>query len=456
MPGFVFKTDYNLTPPRSTTSGPSPSSAYAYVDSAHPDTLVCVICHCPFVDPVAPCQEGHVFCRFCLTAWVENPKFAGKCPGPGCKEVLSLDKVSSEKTVKPVEKMADALKVTCPNKAKGCSWADERNSLKRHLDDQCAFFPCPKEGCTHVCKQKDLQRHVCPFESVQCPQGCGLWGLRRGLEEHVKTACKVTKANEEARLDREKRAARDAKAKKVQALVDETGKWVEMDVRGVSLRTTLATLQKFPESTLALYVGQIPAGATVVRINRDPAVFQPLVHWLATGEERGCPQVLLELEKKFWDIPFRLSSIRSWANQPLAGVDLAGMDLKGLNLRDVDLRDARLTNADLSGACIDGADLSGADLVGAKLPATFSKETNFDRANLSGQNLSFSSSFSNGSFNQANLSNARLPSGGPLPSSIVGANLTGVDLSSKELQGAHPAWHGPPPPRHDQDQPLRR
>ncbi len=39
-----------------------------------------------------------------------------------------------------------ALRVTCPNKARGCAWADERNGLRRLLDDQCACFLCPRDG----------------------------------------------------------------------------------------------------------------------------------------------------------------------------------------------------------------------------------------------------------------------------------------------------------------------
>ncbi len=277
--------------------------------------------------------------------------------------MLSVEGVASARVVKPVEKMADALRVVCPNRAKGCPWVDERNSLKRHLDETCRFFPCPHEGCTHTGRTKDLPLHRCPFESIECPQGCGLWGLRRGVEEHVKGPCRVTVAREEERLERERRkrevarkreeerlaakqrlikAAKAAKDSAVAALIEEAAGWVEMDIRGVRVSTSRSTLCKFPESILALFAQR--SETNLLRINRDPIIFQALVHWLATGEETGCPQVLLELEKKFWGLPFSLRDLAPLGAQSLAGVDFSGVDLSRSDLRGVNLRNSRLSN----------------------------------------------------------------------------------------------------------------
>lgn len=231
------KANYSLSPaPASPSFGTSPSSLFTYYENSHPETLVCIICQCPLVDPISPCEEGHVFCRFCLSSWVGNPKNAGRCPGPGCKEVLTAEEVVSAKVVKPVEKMVEALKVTCPNKGKGCTWVDERNSLKRHLDETCRFFPCPHVGCKELFTSSNLPSHQCPFEPVDCPQLCGVKPLPRKLVgAHVEEECNVTLAKraeearvaEDARLEKEKTenerrlaAAKVANESAVQRLMD--------------------------------------------------------------------------------------------------------------------------------------------------------------------------------------------------------------------------------------------
>ncbi len=223
------------------------------------------------------------------------------CPSPGCKEVFTADFVASRKVEKVTEKLVDALKVFCPNKKNGCKWGDERNSLRRHLDEGCKSFLCGREGCKELFSSAELARHLCPLDPVACPQQCGAGPiLRSAVVEHVAGPCAITVARraEEARIAAEAEAARvradqerrlkEAKAANesaVRAMMESTAKWASLDIRGTQLKTSLSTLCKFPESLLAQYATRAFAECEgVIRIDRDPDTFRALVHWLATDD----------------------------------------------------------------------------------------------------------------------------------------------------------------------------
>jgi hypothetical protein len=107
----------------------------------------------------------------------------------------------------------------------------------------------------------------------------------------------------------------------------------------------------------------------------------------------------------------------------LSGADLSAVNLNGAILIGADLRAADLRGTDLSKAWLHQADLTGANLEGARLDEALLLDTKLRDANLRG----------------ASLRKARIEGDKRLsyPSHIVvGADLTGANLTSADLTGA--------------------
>jgi uncharacterized protein YjbI with pentapeptide repeats len=107
----------------------------------------------------------------------------------------------------------------------------------------------------------------------------------------------------------------------------------------------------------------------------------------------------------------------------LSGADLSGADLRSAILLGADLRGANLRGADLSKAWLHQADLTGANLEDSRLDEALLLDSKLRDANLRG----------------ASLRQARIEGDKRLtyPSHmVVGADLTGANLTSADLSGA--------------------
>ena len=133
-----------------------------------PDELVCKICHFPARDPRQTNECcGQTFCAMCLGKYMDS-KILDNKQCPYCKTV-PFTFMRDARTKRNVRD----LKVYCPHKSLGCTWASELRSSEEHL-------------------VKDIDnKKGCPFTELQCSNGCGVVMQRRLVEGHLKSECEL-------------------------------------------------------------------------------------------------------------------------------------------------------------------------------------------------------------------------------------------------------------------------
>ncbi|KAF2686584.1 hypothetical protein K458DRAFT_297784 [Lentithecium fluviatile CBS 122367] len=180
---------------QSATKQPPDLSLLQYVSK--PDSnLMCLICHCPFSDPLQlECE--HIFCGDCLHTWEaqqaqqaqqRNRELADrKCPT--CRTKYT----GTRAVPKIIASMLDELVVNCPHTRAGCKWVDQRSNVKDHVMLYCEYTPvaCSSFDCRHHIAQKDYHKG-CLHYTVSCEQ-CHTSMMKKDLEvcvtDHQRTAC---------------------------------------------------------------------------------------------------------------------------------------------------------------------------------------------------------------------------------------------------------------------------
>jgi len=91
------------------------------------ETLACMVCHEPLVDPVVEPNCRVTFCRRCVSPWV-----AEKHSCPSCRGHASVAQLHPAPRI--IIQLLDALPVACPT----CNGRHQRGNLARHIQ------LCPK------------------------------------------------------------------------------------------------------------------------------------------------------------------------------------------------------------------------------------------------------------------------------------------------------------------------
>ena len=91
------------------------------------ETLECMVCHEPLVDPVVEPNCRVTFCRRCVSPWVAEKHSCPSCRGPASVAQL-------HPAPRIIIQLLDALPVACPT----CNGRHQRGNLARHIQ------LCPK------------------------------------------------------------------------------------------------------------------------------------------------------------------------------------------------------------------------------------------------------------------------------------------------------------------------
>ncbi|WOH10265.1 hypothetical protein DCAR_0729732 [Daucus carota subsp. sativus] len=113
---------------------------------ADTDVLDCAICFEPFTSPVYQCDNGHTACASCCG------KLRNKCPS--CCSSIGYNRCRA------LEKVLEAVKITCLNSKYGCKEKVSYN-MKREHERSCSYEPCccPHPGCNFEGSYKDIYLH---------------------------------------------------------------------------------------------------------------------------------------------------------------------------------------------------------------------------------------------------------------------------------------------------------
>ena len=161
-----------------------------YVDTFD-QNLMCAICHCPFIDPVALICD-HVFCSECIReALLHQSREARNCPT--CRRKTDDCKLLS--VPKLISRILDELPVKCPRHDKGCKEVMTRGSVQSHVDRYCGFeeIDCPSERCIRKLPRKDAIGSRCLHWLVAC-EDCHSNVIELDLGHHRDKACESRKA----------------------------------------------------------------------------------------------------------------------------------------------------------------------------------------------------------------------------------------------------------------------
>ena len=153
--------------------------------------LMCAICHCPFVDPVALVCD-HVFCRDCVNeALLHQSRDLRNCPT--CRRKTDDCKIAG--VPKLVVRILDELLVKCPLHEKGCEEILSRGTVQSHVERYCDYqeINCPSEDCKLKLPRGDLSGNRCLHWVVAC-EDCHSDVMELNLKEHRDKACESRKA----------------------------------------------------------------------------------------------------------------------------------------------------------------------------------------------------------------------------------------------------------------------
>jgi len=126
------------------------------------DMFICKICRFPSREPYLSECCGHTFCKLCIDHAKEVALFLPYlCPVCRSEEFKIIRNKQNERVIK-------SLYVYCTNRAKGCEWQGEVNSIIDHLESN----------------------NGCPYEEVVCPTNCDTKFLQRKLlNDHLENQC---------------------------------------------------------------------------------------------------------------------------------------------------------------------------------------------------------------------------------------------------------------------------
>ncbi|GAB7338642.1 hypothetical protein MBLNU457_5375t1 [Dothideomycetes sp. NU457] len=180
------------------------------------ENLVCPICKCPFVEPIAFNECDHTFCRGCLLRfWGASQYVPGILRGncPTCRTACKL--IARGATSRILVNILDELIVKCPRHTEGCTAEVKRGEVQDHINGYCgyAWTVCPEEDCGFYQRRKDgedclhfgvtcidcrksmhmanLEDHWvtdCPDRRVVCTQ-CSEPVFYREIDTHAKNTC---------------------------------------------------------------------------------------------------------------------------------------------------------------------------------------------------------------------------------------------------------------------------
>lgn len=144
---------------------------------------VCLICHCPFSDPIE-LQCDHIFCGECLQTWEaqqaqqQHPRTETEKSCPTCRTKYT----DTRAVPKIISSMLDELIVKCPHTKAGCNWVEQRSNVKDHVMLYCEYTPvaCSSFDCRHHIAQKDFHKG-CLHYTVSCEQ-CHTSMMKKDLE----------------------------------------------------------------------------------------------------------------------------------------------------------------------------------------------------------------------------------------------------------------------------------
>ena len=177
---------------------------HKFVDT--PDDLICVVCQFVAREPHQVDCCGKIFCKLCIET--ANERF-GKCPN--CRGTANsfVDRRSA--------RQIKALKISCKNEEKGCSWVGRLEDYEKHVEEcKLEVVTCPNNCGTTVerlnlqhhelkecpkrlqqcrmCAEKipfeDMEKHphLCPNVKISCPNLCRTTITRSQLDAHL-SAC---------------------------------------------------------------------------------------------------------------------------------------------------------------------------------------------------------------------------------------------------------------------------
>nr|POE72503.1 tnf receptor-associated factor 5 [Quercus suber] len=151
--------------------------------------LVCAICRCTFVDPIALTECDHCFCRECIQqSWSSQYHPAGpRGPCPSCRTPSRLGPRSA--TTKILVNIIDDLLVKCPQSEVGCTALIKRGEVQDHVNIYCGFalVECSAADCTQGMQRKDLGQG-CLHYGVSCLD-CRKEVQMSALATHWRTEC---------------------------------------------------------------------------------------------------------------------------------------------------------------------------------------------------------------------------------------------------------------------------
>lgn len=176
-----------------------------------PKEFECPICMLVLRDPHLTSCCGYLFCATCINRIKKQKKRCPLCNEEfttfldkgrqrrvnelmvkcteeqhGCKWTGQLGKLNKHLTPEDLEGECQYIKVPCPNR---CSRMVQRSQLQTHLDSQCDMrrYVCDQCGLESTYK-KIMRDHgsMCRMSEQECPNGCKIVNLRRGLlDEHL-------------------------------------------------------------------------------------------------------------------------------------------------------------------------------------------------------------------------------------------------------------------------------
>ena len=188
---------------------------YEFVDTIL-DKYTCSICTKVLCDAHLTVCCGQHFCASCLTHWLGTQQGRKICPH--CQKE-DFQHIPNKAMIREVNE----FKIRCTNHREGCGWVGELGGLKSHLDSDkgCGYeqVTCTNKECREEVRRKDLHNHEqkkcnyrhfvcefcgqknnykaitglhyseCPEYPLDCPNRCGVTGMRRRAMPDHHSSC---------------------------------------------------------------------------------------------------------------------------------------------------------------------------------------------------------------------------------------------------------------------------